>query len=139
LRLVLIGVLLASALSVAPALAHDGDGDHSGPGSTGPDQHSQNVKLLSNVPRSNTATQSDLAFFGKYAVAGNYAGFRILDVSDPEAPQVVTDFACNGPQSDVSVMGHLLRLRLQRSAERRLGDGSPPVPVGRLAAEQRRL
>ena len=106
LRLVLIGVLLASALSVAPALAHDGD--HSGPGSTGPDTHSQNVKLLSNVPRSNTATQSDLAFFGKYAVAGNYAGFRILDVSDPEAPQVVTDFACNGPQSDVSVMGNLL-------------------------------
>jgi hypothetical protein len=106
LRLVLIGVLLASALSVAPALAHVGD--HSGPGSTGPDTHSQNMKLLSNVPRSNTATQSDLAFFGKYAVAGNYAGFRILDVSDPEAPQVVTDFACNGPQSDVSVMGNLL-------------------------------
>lgn len=106
LRLVLIGVLLASALSVAPALAHDGD--HSGPGSSGPDQHSQNVKLLSNVPRSSAATQSDLAFFGKYAVAGNYTGFRILDVSDPEAPQVVTNFACNGPQSDVSVMGNLL-------------------------------
>jgi len=106
LRLVVIGVLLASALSVAPALAHDGD--HSGPGSSGPDRHSQNVKLLSNVPRSSAATQSDLAFFGKYAVAGNYAGFRILDVSDPEAPQVVTNFACNGPQSDVSVMGNLL-------------------------------
>jgi len=106
LRLVVTGALVASALSIAPALAHDGE--HGPGGYSGTTQSSKNVKPLANVPRSNSATQSDLAFFGRYAVAGNYAGFRILDVSDPEAPQVVTDFACNGPQSDVSVMGHLL-------------------------------
>jgi hypothetical protein len=106
LRLVLTGALVASALSIAPALAHDGD--HDGPGSTGPTANSTNVKLMSNTPRSNNATQSDLAFFGNYAVAGNYSGFRILDVSEPGDPEVVSDFPCHGPQGDVSVMGHLL-------------------------------
>jgi hypothetical protein len=106
LRLVVTGALVASALSIAPALAHDGD--HGGPGSTEPDTYSQNVKLMSNTPPTNPVTQSDLAFFGKYAVAGNYAGFRILDVSSPAKPRTVTDFRCNGAQGDVSVMGNLL-------------------------------
>jgi hypothetical protein len=101
-------LLLAVAvlMGVVPAGAHDGD--HSGPGSTGPDRHSKNVKLLSNVPRSAAATQSDLAFDGKLAYAGNYVGFRVLDVSDPEAPVVISDFRCNGAQGDVSVYGGLL-------------------------------
>ena len=78
------------------------------PGSTGPDAHSQNMKLLANVGRSAVATQSDLAFAGRYAFAGNYLGFRVIDISDPEAPVVVSDFRCNGPQGDVSVYGNLL-------------------------------
>jgi hypothetical protein len=45
---------------------------------------------------------SDLAFWGNLAYAGNYDGFRILDVSSPQ-PVVVTDFRCRGPQNDVSV------------------------------------
>ncbi|HEX6329459.1 MAG TPA: hypothetical protein VFZ72_23035 [Jiangellaceae bacterium] len=106
LRLFLAGTLATSLLAVVPAAASDGD--HGGPGATGPDLSSQNVKLLANVPRSAAATQSDMAFFGKYVVAGNYVGFRIIDVSVPESPQVVTDFRCNGAQGDVSVMGDLL-------------------------------
>lgn len=108
----LTGLLVAAAMALMapPVSAHDGDepGEHSGPGSTGPDQHSQNVKLLSNTPRSATATQSDLAFWGHYAFAGNYLGFRVLDISDPEAPVVLSDFRCNGAQGDVSVYGNLL-------------------------------
>ena len=45
---------------------------------------------------------SDLAFWGNLAYAGNYDGFRILDVSSSQ-PGVVTDFRCRGPQNDVSV------------------------------------
>ncbi|MFC5381576.1 hypothetical protein [Aquipuribacter nitratireducens] len=104
---IIAALAVAASLAVAvPAVAHDGE--HLGPGNPGPSISSQNVKLLSNSPKSNTATQSDLAFFGKYAVAGNYAGFRILDVSDPAAPVTVTDFRCNGPQGDVSVVGNLV-------------------------------
>lgn len=102
----LIGAALLLVTGNVTATAHDGD--HNGPGSSAPTAKSQNMKLLSNTPKSSGATQSDLAFFGNYAVAGNYTGFRILDVSDPEDPQVVTDFPCNGAQGDVSVMGDLL-------------------------------
>jgi hypothetical protein len=112
-RLLTTGLLAAVMVSTigvtVPAAAHDPDGgDHSGPGSSGPDQHSSNVKLLANVAKPTSATQSDLAFWGRYAFAGNYQGFRVLDIADPENPSVITDFRCNGAQSDVSVYGNLL-------------------------------
>jgi hypothetical protein len=61
----------------------------------------------------NQATNSDLAFWGKHAFVGYYtggAGFppgtgprggvRIFDISDPAAPRLVRDFACDGAQND---------------------------------------
>lgn len=111
-RVLVVGLVAVSAALVAtPASAHDPEefGDHVASGPAGPDQHSQNMKLLANVGKAaGTTTQSDLAFWGKHAFAGNYQGFRVLDVSDPEAPAVVTDFRCNGAQGDVSVYRGLL-------------------------------
>lgn len=104
-RVVALGLALA-LVAAGTVAAHDGD--HVGPGSSGPDQHSQNIKLLSNVARPSPATQSDLAFWGRYAFAANYQGFRVIDISDPQAPVVVTNFLCNGAQSDLSVWGNLL-------------------------------
>ncbi len=95
------GAVALTVTMTGPASAHDGD--HTEPGSSGPDQHSQNVKLLANVPKSNSLTQSDLAFWGKYTIAANYGGFRIIDTSEPEHPHVVSDFRCNGGQGDISV------------------------------------
>lgn len=67
------------------------------------------MKLLANLAKAEgTTTQSDLAFDGKLAYAGNYQGFRVIDISDPKAPLTVSDFRCNGAQSDVSVYGGLL-------------------------------
>ncbi len=108
LRLIPLALALTLAFAGTAVADDDPEGDHAGPGSSGPDQHSRNIKLLSNVARSAAATQSDLAFWGKYAFAGNYLGFRVIDISDPQAPVVVTDFACNGAQSDLSVWGNLL-------------------------------
>ncbi len=111
LRLLVVSVVaLSAALVATPASAHDPEehGDHVESGPAGPDQHSQNMKLLANVPKATGATQSDLAFWGKHAFVGNYQGFRVLNVSDPAAPTVVTDFRCNGAQGDVSVYGALL-------------------------------
>lgn len=102
-------VVVVMVLAGTPAGADDPDGgDHGGPGATGPDLISSNVRPMSNVGRSAPVTQSDLAFWGDYAFAGNYGGFRVLDISEPGAPQVVTDFRCNGAQGDVSVWGNLL-------------------------------
>jgi hypothetical protein len=61
----------------------------------------------------NQATNSDLAFWGEHAFVGYYtggAGFppgtgprggvRIFDISNPAAPRLVRDFACDGAQND---------------------------------------
>jgi hypothetical protein len=61
----------------------------------------------------NQATNSDFAFWGKYAFSGYYtgdAGFpagsgsrggvRIFDISNPASPRLVRDFACDANQND---------------------------------------
>jgi hypothetical protein len=59
------------------------------------------MSLVGNADEDGT-TNSDLAFWGNLAYAGNYGGFRILDVSSDQ-PRTVVDKPCNGPQNDVSV------------------------------------
>ena len=66
----------------------------SAPGASG-------MTLVGNSDKDGT-TNSDLAFWGNLAYAGNYDGFRILDISGAQ-PQVVVDHKCRGPQNDVSV------------------------------------
>jgi hypothetical protein len=48
---------------------------------------------------------SDLAFWGDLAFAGNYNGFRIIDISRPRRPRDVAVVNCRGPQNDVGVWG----------------------------------
>jgi hypothetical protein len=69
------------------------------------DQHSPNMSILFNSPNSGAPqfTNSDLAFWGNHAFVGNYGGFRIFDISNPGAPTLVKDFACFGPQNDITV------------------------------------
>lgn len=83
------------------------------------DDHSPQATALANIPRSSdfqfgvppaAAFQSDLAFTGDLAIAGNYNGFRVIDVSDPENPSVVRDVWCPGPQNDVSIWDDLIVL-----------------------------
>ena len=62
---------------------------------------SSNMTLVGNADKDGTIN-SDLAFWGNLAYAGNYGGFRILDISGDQ-PSVITDHVCNGPQNDVSV------------------------------------
>ncbi|MBO3748742.1 hypothetical protein J5X84_21905 [Streptosporangiaceae bacterium NEAU-GS5] len=62
---------------------------------------------------------TDLAFQGNYAFVGNYDGFTVVDISDPEKPSVVTRVVCPAGQNDVSVYGNLLFLSVDepRSGE----------------------
>jgi hypothetical protein len=59
-------------------------------------------------PDSRIATRSDLAFFGKYAIQGNYNGFEIFDISNPAKPTVVQVYNCPASQNDVSIFKNLL-------------------------------
>ena len=68
------------------------------------------LALLTNVPKPATVagTNSDLAFWGKYAIAGNYDGLNIFDITDPAAPAVVSSVKCPGSQNDVTVFRNLI-------------------------------
>ncbi|MEY9989372.1 hypothetical protein ABIE67_001404 [Streptomyces sp. V4I8] len=78
--------------------------------------HSDNIQHLANVPKDVLqGTNSDLAFQGRYAFAGNYDGFRILDISNPTAPQTIAQVLCPGSQNDISVSGDLLFLSTDSS------------------------
>ena len=74
---------------------------------------SKNLKQLANLPKSGpfegtSAFNSDLAFWGKYAIQGNYNGFQITDISAPSNPKVVAQMNCPGSQNDVSVYKNLI-------------------------------
>ena len=102
---VLLAVLAAFGVFVAPARAdHDGNPDASG------------IGQLFASPNATGAINSDLAFWGDRAYAGNYDGFRIFDISNPAAPVVLSDFRCHGPQNDPAVwQNKLLFLAIDRT------------------------
>ena len=87
-------------------------------------QAASNIALLSAQQKTAPfTTNSDLAFTGDYAIAGNYYGFQIYDVSDPAAPELTGTFVCPGGQGDVSVYGNLLFMSVE-SAPGRLDCGT---------------
>ena len=80
----------------------------------------ENISLIANVPKLGEfdaldALNSDLAFKGKYAFAGNYNGFMIYDIKRPEHPRIVAQVVCPGSQNDISVYGDLLVLSVDSS------------------------
>jgi hypothetical protein len=105
----LTGLTLAGAAALAAGLL--------GPASASADDAfvsdadtSSNVTHVTNVPKTESMSDfnSDLAFTGDYAIGGNYNGFVVYDISDPEDPQIVSEVLCPGGQGDVSVSGDLL-------------------------------
>ncbi len=72
-------------------------------------------------------TNSDLAFWKggavrgphqELAAAGNYNGFRLFDIKDPDNPVLVSEVRCRGPQNDVSFYQAENRLLLIQSIDR---------------------
>jgi hypothetical protein len=76
--------------------------------------YSPRIVPLANATPGAGIYNSDLAFWGKRAFQGTYSGFRIIDVSDPENPVELENYAeCSpgttqGNQGDVIVWGNLL-------------------------------
>ena len=120
-RLALVTALVAlCALAAAPSAiaAHPGEATPPSARSHGTEPTSLNMEHVANSPNPGT-TNSDLAFWQELAFAGSYRGFRILKISDPSHPKVLSDFRCNGPQGDVGVYGHGERLLLFSSVDSR--------------------
>lgn len=81
---------------------------------------SRNMQHIANIPKqgdfaSADAYNSDLAFKGHYAFAGNYNGFVIYDIRNPRKPAIVSQVLCPGSQNDISVVGDLLVLSTDSS------------------------
>jgi LVIVD repeat len=55
-----------------------------------------------------TATNSDIAFSGNYAIQGSYNGFQVWDISNPRVPSLAIAYYCPASQSDVSTYKNLL-------------------------------
>jgi hypothetical protein len=73
---------------------------------------------------------SDIAFWGNLAFNGNYDGFRVIDISDPDNPQEISHPRCNGDQGDIVVWEDILiRTWNSPASAGRMCDGEP-VPVG---------
>ena len=78
--------------------------------------HTNNIHALGHspdfgsflLPDGQRDANSDLAFWGNLAFHGDYDGFRIVDISDPENPQLVSRTRCNGDQGDIVVWGNVL-------------------------------
>jgi hypothetical protein len=102
-----------------PADAGAGAGAALAGGMPGVDEiaHSDNITPLAHVPRSAglPGTNSDIAFQGRYAFAGNYDGFVVYDIGRPDAPEIVAQVLCPGSQNDISVSGDLLFLSVDSS------------------------
>lgn len=94
--LIAFGMLLSV---VIPATA-----DH------GADEHSPNMKLVGSFDdEGEYSSGSDIAFWEDRGVFGTLeGGFRLVDLSNPTAPKLISHFDCPGSQSDVSTWGDLV-------------------------------
>ncbi|AUS79626.1 hypothetical protein C1701_16135 [Actinoalloteichus sp. AHMU CJ021] len=77
--------------------------------------HSDNIRHVAHLPKQapfdNTdSVGSDIGFRDDYAFFGNYNGFVVYDIADPEDPQIVSQVWCPGGQGDITVHGDLLFL-----------------------------
>jgi hypothetical protein len=116
-RLVVAALALALALPLAGAAAVPAD-------VIGKYKYTQNMHPMGysarNVPLDNTVAgqgsfNSDLAFWGKRAVQGTYAGFRIVNITEPDNPAEIVNWEdCAsrlnnfGNQGDVIVWENLV-------------------------------
>jgi hypothetical protein len=98
-------------------------------------QAAWNMNMISSTPPSDKAlgaTHSDLAFTGKYTVQGNYNGFDIFDISNPEEPALAQRYYCPASQNDVSVFKNLLFMSSEGNGSRAdCGFGGVPDPVSK--------
>ncbi|MEV0155172.1 hypothetical protein AB0H57_15705 [Micromonospora sp. NPDC050686] len=123
------GVLVAALLPGATASADTDPRVGLGGGWLDAQSASSNLDLLAHRdkpagfvdptnPGNGSYYSSDFAFGGKYAILGNYNGFNIVDVSQPDNPQLVTSVVCPGGQGDVSVYGNLLFMSVEETRGR---------------------
>lgn len=81
-----------------------------------------------------TFINSDLAFGGHYAYQGNFAGFTVWDVANPQKPVIVSVVDCITSQGDPTIVGNLLFLSAEGGGNRNdCGKGGVHDPKDHMA------
>jgi hypothetical protein len=97
--------------------------------------YTKNMHPMGFSARENTANpftaNSDLAFWGKLAVHGNYDGFRLIDITEPDNPIELLDYRdCFGNQGDVLIWENLVIRSWNSPAPAGATCDGQPVAVG---------
>jgi hypothetical protein len=100
--------VIAAALLAFPLAA--GAGHQSDPRTSNlqPRGHIVEPASLLNPAVANPDIHTDIAFWGNYAIQGNWDGFNIRDISNPDNPTQVSRTFCNGDQGDVVVWDNII-------------------------------
>jgi hypothetical protein len=100
--------------------------------------HTQNMHALGHSPQAGSflvpdgerTVNSDIAFWGNLAFNGNYDGFRVVDISDTNAPQELSHPSCNGDQGDIVVWDDILVRAWNSKKTVARACGGSTVPAG---------
>ncbi|WP_139978136.1 LVIVD repeat-containing protein [Nocardioides litoris] len=95
---------------------------------------SRNMRNVARVPLSGPFAAAgsfgtDLAFKGRYAIAGNYNGFTVYDIKRPTRPRQVSQVVCPGSQNDVSIYRDLLVLSVDSRRDNATCTNSTATPA----------
>ncbi|MFT5452620.1 MAG: hypothetical protein ACI9N9_002113 [Enterobacterales bacterium] len=61
---------------------------------------------------------TDMAFTKDLAIVGNYHGFNIYNIAQPESPLLISSVVCPGGQGDVSVVDNILIMSVEQTRGR---------------------
>jgi hypothetical protein len=104
-RLIALGALAAL---VVPSVAQAGHTTDPRTKNMHPLGHIVEPAVLGGFGGANPDIHTDIAFWGKLAIQGNWDGFNIRDISDPENPTQVSRTFCEGNQGDVLVYRNIV-------------------------------
>jgi hypothetical protein len=99
-RLLVVGALVAL---VVPAVAQAGHTTDPRTKNMIPLGHIIEPAVLGGFGGGNPDVHTDIAFRGDLAIQGNWDGFNIRDISDPDNPTTVSRTFCDGNQGDIVV------------------------------------
>ncbi len=85
---------------------------------------------LLNPAIGNPDIHTDIAFWGKFAIQGNFDGFNIRNIKDPDNPTQVGRAFCNGGQGDVVVWKNIVVRTWDAPASATATCGGQTVPEG---------
>ena len=104
-RLITLGALIALAV---PAVAKAGHTTDPRTKNLLPLGHIVEPAVLGGFGGGNPDIHTDIAFRGDLAIQGNWDGFNIRDISDPNNPTTVSRTFCEGNQGDVVVYRNIV-------------------------------